>query len=187
MDITEYAALPSEEQIALWKEQLRRTVPRGAVKEVATAAGLSDWMLYKLRDEEHENYRPLHPKLPQIMSQTGRLDLLHFLAGLLNCAVFTVPPACQDHGDMNRAMTRFIKTSASYLEEVSGIIEQLDNGELYLDEAWERELREAEQSLARLQSVAGGMLHTLRLARGGIRVAKTGSDRDPATPVRCVK
>lgn len=175
MDIDEYRGLAPEDRRNLIKELLAQTVPRGEVKGTAYAAGLGDYSLYKMRDPECPTHNALREELPLILAHRQDFRLLHWLAGLFNCAVFVIPKPSETHTDINRASTKALKTFSAYMEEVSELVDRLDDGENMFDREWDQELKDIELACRLAQGKLEGLLHTVRLARGAEKLVKRGT------------
>ncbi len=61
------------------------------------------------------------------------------------------------------------------MEEVTSLVDALDDGDNMLDAVWDRELKDVQEACRKAQGQLEALLYTVRLARGGMRIVKTGT------------
>ncbi len=157
-NIDEFLQLPLEERRNLLKQLLRETVPKGAVKEVAFAAGLSDYTLYKCRDPECESHNLIRPELLHILHLRQDFRLLHFLCELFNHIAVPRPRAADSLEEVSRQITRVFRECAAACEAVINAVEPPSHGGIEI--TWEEfhrirvEIRAAQRQLGALEEAA---------------------------------
>jgi hypothetical protein len=169
MDIAAFLALPLEERRNLLKRLLAQTVPRGAVKEIAYAAGLSDYTLYKCRDEACDTHNLIRPELLHILHLTQNYALLDFMEGLFGRVAARRPPAAPGPLDLSRETAG---SMAHFAELLQGIADSLDKSSPGGEAITAAELAALERTCTRLLSRLATLMQTLRQA------CRTGGERD---------
>lgn len=180
-EIEKFLALPAEEQEEKIKRLLHETIHDGPpeVKETAYEMGLSPYTLYKWGSTESEKV-PRPRQLIHLLHLKNNLRFLDFIEGLFGRTAFAVPKSSVDYADINRAVTKVISCSASYLEEVADLVDAMVNCELRFDHQWDAELKDVEVACRQLQAKAEALLHMVRLVRDGARMVKLGTKRQNA-------
>ncbi len=179
-EIEQFLEMPLESQRRQLKRLVYEMVPDGEVKETAAVIGLEAYTLYKMRDGNEVKYNLIRPELLKIILLRQDFRLLDFLEDLFGRTAFTIPKPTADHADINRAATKLISGSAVFLEEVTDLVDSMDNGELMFDQQWDEELKQVQIACRQLQARAEALLQTVRLARGTCRVVKIGTKRKDA-------
>jgi len=179
-----FRQLPMETRRRQLKRLIYEMVPEGEVKETAGAIGMESYTLYKMRDGENEKYNLIRPELIDIIDTRQDYRLLDFLENLFNRIAFAIPKASAEHADINRATTKSLRSFSAYMEEVTALVDALDDGDNMLDREWEQELKDVEQACRKAQGQLEALLYTVRLARGTIKVVKLGTDREWKGPGR---
>lgn len=170
-----FRQLPMETRRRQLKRLIYETVPEGEVKETAAAIGIEAYTLYKMRDGENEKYHLVHPKLIDILDTRQDFRILDFLENLFGRIAFTIPKATAEHADINRATTKSLRSYSAYMEEVTGLVDALDDGANMLDHEWDQELKDVEHACRTAQGQLEALLYTVRLARGTRKIVKTGT------------
>jgi len=125
MDINEFNALPMETQKRLLKRVVYQTVPPGEVKETAAAAGIEDYTLYKMRDENNlDNYFLIRPELIAIMHHRGNLRPVLFILELFGLVAVRLPRPDATAAELKRETARAFKVFGEYLEHLSAALDE---------------------------------------------------------------
>ncbi|MHB8071540.1 MAG: phage regulatory CII family protein [Candidatus Cryosericum sp.] len=166
MEIQDFLKLTREGQRRLIKGLIFDTVPPGEVKETAAAAGLEDYTLYKMRDENRENHELLRPELLAIMDHRRDLRLLQWLAGLFGQEMVSKTRPGAPAGDLSRTIPQTIKNFGEYLLALTEALEDDSPGGAQLTFGEYAEIAAAADVVIRQIT---GLKLAAQLAQGGQR------------------
>lgn len=154
----EFTALSLEAQRRQLKRLVYDTVPDGEVKDTAHAAGMEPYTLYKMRDENRENYNLIDPRLIAVMHHRRDLRVLDFLETLFGRVGFMIPQPLESLEEISRHITWVFKEASSACQAIIDSVEPGSPGgaEITWEEFKEiqREIKAAHQQLAALEEAA---------------------------------